>query len=159
MVVAGETCNAFDERIVHNAGTLLHTDVVQFGRIAANNPELTMPDLTMMLLLACTALMSAGLGYAVARLPRARAETELKTEREMLATELASVREQYHARGEALTAAHSEQATLRERLLVLLRESRDPYFDVLIEHGVKPSGPSVNVAPKDYPIVGWPEGN
>ena len=37
-------------------------------------------------------------------------------------------------------------AALRTRLLVLLRQSRDPYWDVLIEHGVEPDGPVVDVS-------------
>ena len=37
-------------------------------------------------------------------------------------------------------------AALRGRLLELLRESRDPYWDVLIEHGVEPDGPVIDVS-------------
>ncbi len=37
-------------------------------------------------------------------------------------------------------------AALRARLLVLLRQSRDPYWNVLIEHGVEPDGPVVDVS-------------
>lgn len=36
-------------------------------------------------------------------------------------------------------------AELRSRLLALLAESREPYFDVLIEHGVPPAGPVLDV--------------
>ena len=37
-------------------------------------------------------------------------------------------------------------AQRRTRLLELLRESRDPYWDVLIEHGVEPDGPVIDVS-------------
>ena len=37
---------------------------------------------------------------------------------------------------------------MRTTLLALLSESREPYFDVLIEHGVPAEGPVVDVAPK-----------
>ena len=46
-----------------------------------------------------------------------------------------------------LAAERPDQcAALRARLLVLLRQSRDPYWDVLIEHGVEPDGPVVDVS-------------
>ncbi len=38
-------------------------------------------------------------------------------------------------------------ALLRARLLELLQETRDPYWDVLIEHGVEPDGPVIDVSP------------
>jgi hypothetical protein len=37
-------------------------------------------------------------------------------------------------------------ADLHARLVELLRESRDPYWDVLIEHGVEPHGLVVDVS-------------
>ena len=37
-------------------------------------------------------------------------------------------------------------ATLRARLVELLHETRDPYWDVLIEHGVEPDGPVIDVS-------------
>ncbi|MCX8214471.1 MAG: hypothetical protein OTJ97_08220 [SAR202 cluster bacterium] len=37
-------------------------------------------------------------------------------------------------------------ADLHAQLVELLRESRDPYWDVLIEHGVEPDGPVVDVS-------------
>ncbi|MBQ43043.1 MAG: hypothetical protein CME15_11325 [Gemmatimonadetes bacterium] len=46
-----------------------------------------------------------------------------------------------------LAAERPDQcAALRTRLLVFLRQSRDPYWDVLIEHGVEPDGPVVDVS-------------
>ena len=45
-------------------------------------------------------------------------------------------------------------ATLRSRLLEMLRETRDPYWDVLIEHGVEPDGPVVDASP--HPDKGLP---
>ena len=44
------------------------------------------------------------------------------------------------------TERPAQCAALRTRLLVLLRQSRDPYWDVLIEHGVEPDGPVVDVS-------------
>jgi arylsulfatase A-like enzyme len=38
-------------------------------------------------------------------------------------------------------------ALLRARLVELLNETRDPYWDVLIEHGVEPDGPVIDVSP------------
>ena len=35
---------------------------------------------------------------------------------------------------------------LRQQLLGMLRETREPYFDVLIEHGVKAEGPVLDVS-------------
>jgi arylsulfatase A-like enzyme len=43
---------------------------------------------------------------------------------------------------------------LRSRLVQLLHETRDPYWDVLIEHGVEPDGPVVDVSP--HPDSGLP---
>jgi arylsulfatase A-like enzyme len=42
---------------------------------------------------------------------------------------------------------------LRARLLGLLRETREPFFDVVIEHGVRPETPR-NVSGTDYRILG-----
>ena len=44
-------------------------------------------------------------------------------------------------------------AELRANLLDLLRETREPFFDVVIEHGV-PCARSHNVAAVDYDVVG-----
>jgi arylsulfatase A-like enzyme len=38
-----------------------------------------------------------------------------------------------------------KRAELRRLLLQRLAETREPYFDVLIEHGVRPDGPVINV--------------
>ena len=35
---------------------------------------------------------------------------------------------------------------LRRELLRRLAETREPYFDVLIEHGVPPAGPVTNIS-------------
>ncbi|MBT6144366.1 MAG: hypothetical protein HOH74_02985, partial [Gemmatimonadetes bacterium] len=34
---------------------------------------------------------------------------------------------------------------MRQRLVEMLRETRDPYWDVLIEEGVEPDGPTLDV--------------
>jgi len=50
---------------------------------------------------------------------------------------------------ETTNLAASEPETrdrLRDRLLELLRETREPYFDVLIEHGVDLMGPVTDVS-------------
>ena len=39
----------------------------------------------------------------------------------------------------------SQRDELRGRLLELLRETRDPYWDVLIEHGTESDGPTIDV--------------
>ncbi|MEZ4707343.1 MAG: sulfatase-like hydrolase/transferase [Caldilineaceae bacterium] len=45
-----------------------------------------------------------------------------------------------------LAASDAETCTaMRNRLLQLLAETREPYFDVLIEHGVPPAGPVLDV--------------
>jgi arylsulfatase A-like enzyme len=41
-------------------------------------------------------------------------------------------------------AAPSTCAELRGSLLKMLADTREPYFDVLIEHGVQPEGPTLN---------------
>ena len=43
---------------------------------------------------------------------------------------------------------------MRLRLLDLLREMREPYFDVLIQHGVPCAVDGVNVADEEYLILG-----
>lgn len=43
---------------------------------------------------------------------------------------------------------------MRLRLLDLLRELREPYFDVLIQHGVSCAADGVNVADEEYLILG-----
>ena len=46
-----------------------------------------------------------------------------------------------------LAAADPEQcAAMRQRLLDVLAETREPYFDVLIEHGVPAEGPVIDVS-------------
>jgi arylsulfatase A-like enzyme len=42
----------------------------------------------------------------------------------------------------------AQRAAMRARLLELLQETRDPYWDVLIEDGVVPDGPVVDVSPQ-----------
>jgi len=45
-----------------------------------------------------------------------------------------------------LAATQPQQcAALRDRLVEMLREARDPYWDVLIEDGVEPDGPTLDV--------------
>jgi len=44
------------------------------------------------------------------------------------------------------TSAPSTCAELRGRLLKILADTREPYFDVLIEHGVQPEGPTLNTS-------------
>lgn len=39
-----------------------------------------------------------------------------------------------------------QREAMRARLLELLRDTRDPYWDVLIEHGVEPDGPTIDVS-------------
>ena len=43
-------------------------------------------------------------------------------------------------------------AQMRQKLLQLMAETREPYFDVLLEHGVKPDGPAFDVGL--YPNIG-----
>jgi hypothetical protein len=40
----------------------------------------------------------------------------------------------------------TNRGRLRGQLLQLLADTREPYFDVLIEHGVVPDGPTINVS-------------
>jgi hypothetical protein len=55
------------------------------------------------------------------------------------------------------------RVALRDRLLALLARTREPYFDVLIEHGVTAEGPVTNVADPAHGLasaaekggVGW----
>ena len=42
---------------------------------------------------------------------------------------------------------------LKARLLKLLSETREPYFDVLIEHGVKPQPPVRDVSPSGASVL------
>jgi arylsulfatase A-like enzyme len=42
----------------------------------------------------------------------------------------------------------TQRDEMRARLVELLRETRDPYWDVLIEHGVEPDGPTLDVSPQ-----------
>ena len=42
---------------------------------------------------------------------------------------------------------------LKARLLKLLSESREPYYDVLIEHGVKPQTPVRDVSPSGSSVL------
>ena len=35
---------------------------------------------------------------------------------------------------------------MRTRLLELLDATREPYFDVIVRHGVRPDGPALNVS-------------
>jgi len=44
------------------------------------------------------------------------------------------------------------RASMRERLLDLLAETREPYFDVLIEHGVPAEGPVTDIADPSGPL-------
>ena len=45
-----------------------------------------------------------------------------------------------------LAASDTETcAEMRGKLLDLLADSREPYFDVLMEHGVPPQGPALDV--------------
>jgi arylsulfatase A-like enzyme len=46
-------------------------------------------------------------------------------------------------------------AEWRTRLLAELRATREPFFDVLLEHGA-PCAPARNASGLDYQIVGWP---
>jgi hypothetical protein len=43
---------------------------------------------------------------------------------------------------------------MRHRLLALLEETREPYFDVLIEHGVQCPPHVISVADDPYRILG-----
>ena len=45
------------------------------------------------------------------------------------------------------TELPQEGARLRRRLLELLKETRDPYWDVLIEHGVPCAEPVIDASP------------
>lgn len=47
--------------------------------------------------------------------------------------------------------------SMRKRLLELLAASREPYFDVLIEHGVTPMGPVIDVSGEKQPYPGLNE--
>ena len=38
------------------------------------------------------------------------------------------------------------RADMRTRLLSLLEATREPYFDVIMRHGVRPDGPTLNVS-------------
>ena len=42
--------------------------------------------------------------------------------------------------------AVTQEVENRTLLVELLRETRDPYWDVLIEHGVEPDGPIIDVS-------------
>ncbi len=54
-----------------------------------------------------------------------------------------------------LAAAQPEAcAQWREKLLDALRRTREPFFDVVIEHGVKPCPRPRNVSGESYPILG-----
>jgi hypothetical protein len=44
------------------------------------------------------------------------------------------------------TSDETNLGRLREQLLRLLADTREPYFDVLIEYGVAPDGPTINVS-------------
>ena len=37
-------------------------------------------------------------------------------------------------------------ADMRTHLLNLLKATREPYFDVIVEHGVRPDGPALNIS-------------
>jgi arylsulfatase A-like enzyme len=52
--------------------------------------------------------------------------------------------------------APDECRQMRHRLLATLQETREPYFDVLIEHGVRCPPQVLNVADKAYRILGAP---
>ena len=47
---------------------------------------------------------------------------------------------------------------MRRRLLALLQETREPYFDVLIEHGVQCPAQMLSVADDEYRILGAAKG-
>lgn len=51
----------------------------------------------------------------------------------------------------------AEAERLRNRLLELLRATREPYFDVLIEHGVEPARPVFDVSKRKTDAATYPE--
>ena len=53
-----------------------------------------------------------------------------------------------------LAASNPDQCVaMRRRLVEMLREARDPYWDVLIEDGVEPDGPTLDVNTGEPPTL------
>lgn len=74
-----------------------------------------MTELQIALLIAGTGLLMGALGYVLARLPRARAESALQAEKALLADELTTQQQKLAAVNAELNTAQRELATLSER--------------------------------------------